>query len=394
MAKFAPKNKFQFKARGTSASGSTSAPTTPDTRRDPRLFVPLPADAPTTGAEGETSQERHDRVASLPGAAKDYNREIERAGKAIRQPSFSQARDIVISDHSRMHILLPPSASRATSAGALTNIYGCIVDMSVPTWRRGPPGSDADKDGGVPFATLTLRDIAGSLIIAGHVDGPAHITGVRDSVVVVVARQVRIHECENVDFYLWCGSHPIIEDCKGLRFAPAGDWIVSCYFRHASLFLLSLFFFYSCLMMPTFTCFPFPSLLPEMSVSLLLPFSQGGGWLVLTVTKNGRSRTRRRARPTSGIRLTTSSGSRSTTRPTGPSCPRTNGFPKTSGPTLCRAGPTLASRRSYERWASARMGVGWVHRLEEFMRLEDTSEESVRGIASVVFFPFGAKLNA
>lgn len=29
-----------------------------------------------------------------------------------------------------------------------------------------------------------------------------------------------MHECENVDVYLSCGSQPIIEDSKDIRFAP------------------------------------------------------------------------------------------------------------------------------------------------------------------------------
>jgi hypothetical protein len=115
-----------------------------------------------------------------------------------------------------LHILLPPSASRATAAGALTNLTRCVVDMSVPTIRRN-----------APFASLTLKDISGCVIVAGHVDGPVHVTGVRDAKVVVTARQVRIHECENVDFYLHVMSRPIIEDCKGVRFAPAPETYVS-----------------------------------------------------------------------------------------------------------------------------------------------------------------------
>jgi len=100
--------------------------------------------------------------------------------------------------------------------------------MSVPTAAAG---------GGAPFASLALKNIAGSLIVAGHVDGPVHITGVRDSVLVIVSRQVRIHECENVDLYLHCASHPIVEDCKGMRFAPAPGYHVSFYFP----FLFPLF---------------------------------------------------------------------------------------------------------------------------------------------------------
>jgi hypothetical protein len=29
-----------------------------------------------------------------------------------------------------------------------------------------------------------------------------------------------MHDCVDVDVYLWCGSRPIIEDCRGVRFAP------------------------------------------------------------------------------------------------------------------------------------------------------------------------------
>lgn len=78
---------------------------------------------------------------------------------------------------------------------------------------------------GTPFANLVLKNINKSLIISGHVDGSVHITGISDSILVINARQVRIHECKNVDIYLYCTSHPIIEGCSGMRFAP----IPSCY---------------------------------------------------------------------------------------------------------------------------------------------------------------------
>lgn len=147
-------------------------------------------------------------------AAKNYNAEIAaHAGGGIRKPSFSAARDIDISSHRGMHILLPATASRATASGRVADLRGCVLDMSVPTLR----GAGARRSS--PFASLVVRDVARSLIVAGHVAGPAHITGVRDSVLVVNARQVRIHECENLSVYLWSASRPIIEDCKGVRFA-------------------------------------------------------------------------------------------------------------------------------------------------------------------------------
>ncbi|POS73073.1 tubulin binding cofactor C [Diaporthe helianthi] len=147
--------------------------------------------------------ETKDAVGDLPSfagsgsaaGAKDYNAEMaSQSGGGVRKPSFSQARDIDISNHRGMHIILPATASRATASGTLTELRGCGLDMSPPRRR--------------------------ALVIAGQVAGPAHVTGVRDSVLVVNARQVRMHECRNLTVYLWCGSHPIIEDCEDVRVAP------------------------------------------------------------------------------------------------------------------------------------------------------------------------------
>lgn len=153
--------------------------------------------------------EHGDTLGDLPSIPKNYNEEMDLASGSIRKPSFSQAANVNISGHNGLHIILPPSASRATSSGALTRLNRCIVDMSVPT-----------ANGGSPFAGLALKNIKGSLIIAGHVAGAAHITGVEDSIIVVASKQVRMHDCKNVDIYLHCPSRPIIEDCINIRFAP------------------------------------------------------------------------------------------------------------------------------------------------------------------------------
>ncbi|KAK0725423.1 tubulin binding cofactor C-domain-containing protein [Lasiosphaeris hirsuta] len=211
MAKSAPKSRFQFKPRAAKTAADPK-------KEDSRHFMP-PVDPNIPVASEGSSPETHDAVGTLPTLpGKNYNEEIARAGPGlgVRKPSFSAARDITLSNHRRLHIILPASASRATSSGALTNLEGCIIDMSAPTAKTA-------AGEGAPFANLTLQNITGSLIIAGHVDGSVHLTGVRNSVLVLVARQIRIHECENVDLYLHSLSHPIIEDCTGMRFAPAPE---------------------------------------------------------------------------------------------------------------------------------------------------------------------------
>ena len=160
-----------------------------------------------------------DTLGELPSFPKNYNEEMARAPRGpIRSPSFSQASNVSISDHTGLHIILPSSASHATSSGSLTNLKKCIVDMSVPTTN------------GAAFAGLMLQNIKNSLVVAGQVAGAAHITAVEDSVIAVTARQVRMHECKNVDVYLMCSSRPIIEDCRSVRFAPLPECYVSSLF--------------------------------------------------------------------------------------------------------------------------------------------------------------------
>jgi hypothetical protein len=168
------------------------------------------------------------------------------------KPYFSSTRNITLADHHHVHITLPASSALAASVGTLTNLDRCVVDMTIPTTTPKKTSTKttsttitgADNDGEeedmgcAPFASLTLKEIKGSVIVAGHVAGPVHVTGVRDSVVMVMARQVRIHECKNVVFYLHCVSRPIVEDCKGVRFAKAPGAFVS--FLPSPLFSFSL----------------------------------------------------------------------------------------------------------------------------------------------------------
>lgn len=190
--------------------------------------------APTAST---SSSENRDNLGALPtfpnAPSRNYNAEMaSRSGLGIHRPSFSAARDIDIQGHTNMHILLPATAARATTAGRVAELRSCILDMSVPTtpFKKQGDGNTSEPDKGRiphPFASLTINDVTGSIVIAGHVNGPAHITGVRDSVLVINARQVRMHECVNVRVFLWCGSRPIIEGCTGVKFAQLPTRYVS-----------------------------------------------------------------------------------------------------------------------------------------------------------------------
>ncbi|KAI0108763.1 TBCC-domain-containing protein [Hypoxylon sp. NC0597] len=198
-AKFAPKSRFQFKSKSSKPASALEPQIDPRVR--PSFSNLGSKHSPVPDAAKRDAEE------SAASSAKRYNEELEQQS-GVRRPSFSNAKNIAIYDHSGLHIMLPSTASRATSSGSLTNLERCVVDMTAPT------------SAGTPFAGLVLKNIKQSLIIAGHVAGPVHITGLQNSIVVVAARQVRIHECKDVDVYLHCASHPIIEDCSGMRFAP------------------------------------------------------------------------------------------------------------------------------------------------------------------------------
>lgn len=204
IVKITPKSRFQFRRTNT-PHVDMGAP-----ENDPRLnpgSLARKNTMPTAEIVPEAPKE--DTLSELPSKTKNYNEEMARPSNSpLRKPSFSAAKTIGISNHSDLHIILPSSAARATASGSLTELNGCIVDMSIPTAH------------GAPFPGLAIKNISKSLVVAGRVNGPVHITGVSDSILVIISRQVRIHECSNVDIYLHCGSHPIIEDCSGMRFAP------------------------------------------------------------------------------------------------------------------------------------------------------------------------------
>ncbi|KAI0397618.1 tubulin-specific chaperone C [Xylariaceae sp. FL0594] len=221
--KLAPKARFQFKPRNTEAESTTKKP---QSTLDPRVHRPWGNDGSEDMEDSGVATpelESRDAVGDLPvfsssPPSKNYNEELSRpdahATGGVRKPSFSTAKNIAISKQKGLHIILPSSAARATSSGSLTDLDRCVVDMTIPTST------------GAPFAGLALKNIRRSLIIAGHVAGPAHITGIVDSVIVVAARQVRMHDCKNVHVYLHCSSHPIIEDCEAIKFAPLPEYYV------------------------------------------------------------------------------------------------------------------------------------------------------------------------
>ncbi|KAK2768833.1 hypothetical protein FQN54_000693 [Arachnomyces sp. PD_36] len=224
-AAVAPRSKFAFRtarknpsaislsdAAEIAAQGRRHIPgyRSPDNSSVESSVNPTPNYAPTP--PGETSQPRQRpelAPTSFPAVAVEDTDEpmpSQPQTSSIRRPTFSTASSVSVNSHSGLHILLPASASRSTVPASITGLQHCVVDMSIPTAN------------GKPYASLTIKGVKESLLICGQVNGPAHITDVDHSVIVVSCHQFRMHGCENVDIYLSCSSKPIIEDCKNVRF--------------------------------------------------------------------------------------------------------------------------------------------------------------------------------
>ncbi|KAI9680792.1 MAG: hypothetical protein M1817_004232 [Caeruleum heppii] len=211
-AAFAPKQKFSFKTARKNNS-AISLQDAAEIASAQSLKIP--------GYKSNFSSSAESSIAPTPNTRTPPNEanhegphDIEQPSAKhgeIRKPSFSQSSSVNMTNHKDVHVILPSSASHATSSGSLTSLRRCVMDLSGPTTSK------------KPFAGITLQNVRDSLVICGHVDGPAHVTDIQDSIIVVASRQFRMHDCKNVDVYLLSTSRPIIEGCFGIRFAPLPD---------------------------------------------------------------------------------------------------------------------------------------------------------------------------
>ena len=95
-----------------------------------------------------------------------------------------------------------PAGEGIASDFALENLEGCDVRLLSPT------------------TVLWIRGLRRCTVFAVPVKGSIYVTACEDCTIVVGSRQLRIHTSSRVDFYVHASSHPIIEHCTDLRFAP------------------------------------------------------------------------------------------------------------------------------------------------------------------------------
>ncbi|KAG8460814.1 hypothetical protein KFE25_010869 [Diacronema lutheri] len=69
-------------------------------------------------------------------------------------------------------------------------------------------------------AALWVDKLVRCRVVSLPIAGAVHINRCEGCEFHFASRQIRVHTTTSTDFYLHAGSHPIIEACTGLRFAP------------------------------------------------------------------------------------------------------------------------------------------------------------------------------
>ena len=156
------------------------------------------------------SQEAFERLKLDPKSPSGLDSSLE--SHLTNQPAVLN----VSSLSSGIYILQNP-ALRSTAQ--LTNLSYSYIDLSLTVTTTHP------------LSTLTVKNASSCLLNCGRIGGPAHMTGIENSTVIIWSQQVRFHDCKNSKVYLRCSSRPIIENCTGMLFAPLPESIVSKGYR-------------------------------------------------------------------------------------------------------------------------------------------------------------------
>lgn len=207
-ASHTPKPKFSFKNKRLAApsseanSASTSRSVTPSHLREPEnspnrgLPTPALASPPAHLAFSREHSQTRPEIDKLV----ESNADDDSSNILIKAVNGTYIR----SSHSKVD----------TNTEATQHGQNCIVSEVTSSVVNLTPSPDLP-----PPPYLTLKNVKTSLLLAPSINGPAHITGLQDSILVLSCRQFRMHDSRNVDVYLFCSSRPIIENCANIRFA-------------------------------------------------------------------------------------------------------------------------------------------------------------------------------
>ena len=175
--RLAPRKKFGFKNRSKVAGRQAAAPAAAATGAGTDGAGAAPAPAPAARDAAPLDGRGRDTLDAAPAGCEGFR---DRADAAlVRGAGEAAAGDFALQNLTRCTVLLK-STSRA----------------------------------------LWIRGLRHCTVVAVPVGGSIYVTDCEDCTLYLGARQLRVHTSARVDLYVHASSHPILEHCTALRFAP------------------------------------------------------------------------------------------------------------------------------------------------------------------------------
>ncbi|KAI9012989.1 tubulin binding cofactor C-domain-containing protein [Gaertneriomyces semiglobifer] len=192
----APRPKFAFSARKSQKQASNiTAEVKPS----------VPANTPQDFAQDATLA-RHPHSAEGLNATPLDPQEGRKHTAVPANPSTSRT----LSDYNSRYISLPFQPMNVQSSGLTASPKDYHILSSQSTVISLLPH---------PISTLHIKSLTSCIVITGPINGSVFIEDCVNCVLVVACHQFRMHKTTRTDIYLHTPTHPIIEDCHGIRFA-------------------------------------------------------------------------------------------------------------------------------------------------------------------------------
>eukprot|EP00457_Paulinella_chromatophora_P008861 gb/GEZN01008910.1/.p1 GENE.gb/GEZN01008910.1/~~gb/GEZN01008910.1/.p1 ORF type:complete len:411 (+),score=51.44 gb/GEZN01008910.1/:113-1345(+) len=83
-----------------------------------------------------------------------------------------------------------------------TGLTGCRVEVSAPS------------------SALQVHGCQDCIFLVAPIAGAVRLDSLKNCVIVLASRQIRLFDCQNCDLYMFVLSHPVIERCAGIRVTP------------------------------------------------------------------------------------------------------------------------------------------------------------------------------
>ncbi|TYZ67591.1 hypothetical protein PybrP1_003360 [[Pythium] brassicae (nom. inval.)] len=180
---FAPRKKFMFRARAKKSAAATGTGTGTQSTDENKDATNRKDDSPEQDAS--TTPNQPPQATQQPPADLD-------------ELVHANLRDqVIIVD--QQNFASNPSQRRDLSFSQLTN---CVVFVGVDT------------------SAIRCDALTNCVVLTGPVWGSVWLENCHACEFVVASRQLRVHQSSTTSFHLRIGSHPIIEDCRGLAFGP------------------------------------------------------------------------------------------------------------------------------------------------------------------------------